>query len=213
MSAGHRRMPQATRPRGRGARARRQRRAAAGRRGHRPGTARLPGAGHCGGAGRLRSMGQRPGGLSGDGEHRLRGCSPDRGRPVPLEGAGLGRGRIGVRLERAGPLRDRTGPNERVARLLDPPGPIREACPPPSGAGPVDPVARALTPAPYLRRAFTADQPVTSARLYVTAHRYGACLHASRRRVLRRAGRGPRLARPDDGTPAGRDQGRPPAPG
>ena len=40
---------------------------------------------------------------------------------------------------------------------------------PPSGAGPVDPVARALTPAPYLRRAFTADQPVTSARLYVTA--------------------------------------------
>ena len=30
-------------------------------------------------------------------------------------------------------------------------------------------MARALTPAPYLRRAFTVDQPVTSARLYVTA--------------------------------------------
>ena len=49
------------------------------------------------------------------------------------------------------------------------PGPVREAVIPPSGAGPVDPVARALTPAPYLRRAFTVDQPVTSARLYVTA--------------------------------------------
>ena len=30
-------------------------------------------------------------------------------------------------------------------------------------------MARALTPAPYLRRAFTVDQPVASARLYVTA--------------------------------------------
>ena len=40
---------------------------------------------------------------------------------------------------------------------------------PPSGPGPVDPVARALTPAPYLRRPFTVDQPVTSARLYLTA--------------------------------------------
>ena len=30
-------------------------------------------------------------------------------------------------------------------------------------------MARALTPAPYLRRAFTVGQPVTSARLYVTA--------------------------------------------
>jgi len=49
------------------------------------------------------------------------------------------------------------------------PSRIREAVTPPSGAGPVDPVARALTPAPYLRRAFTVDQPVTSARLYVTA--------------------------------------------
>ena len=45
----------------------------------------------------------------------------------------------------------------------------REAVTPPSGSGPVDPVARAMTPAPYLRRAFTVDQPVTSARLYVTA--------------------------------------------
>jgi alpha-L-rhamnosidase len=49
------------------------------------------------------------------------------------------------------------------------PSPIREAVTPPSGAGPVDPVTRALTPAPYLRRAFTVDQPVASARLYVTA--------------------------------------------
>jgi alpha-L-rhamnosidase len=49
------------------------------------------------------------------------------------------------------------------------PGRVREAVAPPSGAGPVDPVARALTPAPYLRRAFAVDQPVTSARLYVTA--------------------------------------------
>jgi alpha-L-rhamnosidase len=49
------------------------------------------------------------------------------------------------------------------------PGRVRESVTPPSGAGPVDPVARALTPAPYLRRAFAVDQPVTSARLYVTA--------------------------------------------
>ena len=48
-------------------------------------------------------------------------------------------------------------------------GRVRESVTPPSGAGPVDPVARALTPAPYLRRAFTVDQPVASARLYVTA--------------------------------------------
>ncbi len=49
------------------------------------------------------------------------------------------------------------------------PSRVREGVTPPSGAGPVDPVARALTQAPYLRRAFTVDQPVTSARLYVTA--------------------------------------------
>ena len=49
------------------------------------------------------------------------------------------------------------------------PSRVRESVTPPSGAGPVDPVARALTPAPYVRRAFTVAQPVTSARLYVTA--------------------------------------------
>ena len=46
---------------------------------------------------------------------------------------------------------------------------VRESVTPPSGAGPADPVARALTPAPYLRRAFTLDEPAVSARLYVTA--------------------------------------------
>jgi hypothetical protein len=40
---------------------------------------------------------------------------------------------------------------------------------PPAQAGPPDPVAKALNPAPYLRRAFTVDQPVAAARLYVTA--------------------------------------------
>ena len=40
---------------------------------------------------------------------------------------------------------------------------------PPAQAGPPDPVAKALNPAPYLRRAFTVDQPVAGARLYVTA--------------------------------------------
>jgi len=40
---------------------------------------------------------------------------------------------------------------------------------PPALAGPPDPVAKALNPAPYLRRAFTVDQPVAAARLYVTA--------------------------------------------
>ena len=49
------------------------------------------------------------------------------------------------------------------------PSRVRGNVTPPSGTGPVDPVARALTPAPYLRRAFTVGQPVTSARLYVTA--------------------------------------------
>ncbi|HEX5300462.1 MAG TPA: family 78 glycoside hydrolase catalytic domain, partial [Streptosporangiaceae bacterium] len=49
------------------------------------------------------------------------------------------------------------------------PSRTREGATPPSGRGPADPVARALTPAPYLRRAFTLDQPVASARLYVTA--------------------------------------------
>ena len=48
-------------------------------------------------------------------------------------------------------------------------GRIREEFRPPSETGPSDPVAKALTPAPYLRRAFRIDQPVRSARLYVTA--------------------------------------------
>jgi threonine dehydrogenase-like Zn-dependent dehydrogenase len=37
------------------------------------------------------------------------------------------------------------------------------------GAGPADPVARALAPAPYPRRAFTIDQPVAAGLLYITA--------------------------------------------
>jgi len=44
-----------------------------------------------------------------------------------------------------------------------------ERATPPDRPGPVDAVARTLTPAPYLRRAFTVDKPVASARLYVTA--------------------------------------------
>jgi alpha-L-rhamnosidase len=40
---------------------------------------------------------------------------------------------------------------------------------PPARPGPPDPVAMALSPAPYLRRAFTLDEPAVSARLYVTA--------------------------------------------
>jgi alpha-L-rhamnosidase len=44
-----------------------------------------------------------------------------------------------------------------------------EKATPPGWPGPVDAVARTLTPAPYLRRAFMLDQPVASARLYVTA--------------------------------------------
>ena len=48
-------------------------------------------------------------------------------------------------------------------------GRTQERATPPNGPGPVDPVARALTPAPYLRRAFGVDKPVASARLYVTA--------------------------------------------
>jgi alpha-L-rhamnosidase len=45
----------------------------------------------------------------------------------------------------------------------------RDNVTPPAQAGPVDPVARTLAPAPYLRRAFTLDEPTVSARLYVTA--------------------------------------------
>ena len=96
------------------------------------------------------------------------------------------------------------------------PSRIREAVTPPSGAGPVDPVARALTPAPYLRRAFTVDQPVTSARLYVTAlglyearlngRRVGDAVPRARLDRLRPAHRLPDLRRD---RPAGRGRERP----
>jgi alpha-L-rhamnosidase len=48
-------------------------------------------------------------------------------------------------------------------------GPIRESFTPPAGHGPSDPIANALHPAPFLRRAFTVAKPVASARLHVTA--------------------------------------------
>ena len=48
-------------------------------------------------------------------------------------------------------------------------GRVRESAGPPAQTGPPDPVATALNPAPYLRRAFGVGQPVASARLYVTA--------------------------------------------
>jgi alpha-L-rhamnosidase len=48
-------------------------------------------------------------------------------------------------------------------------GRIREEFGPPSEGGPSDPVVNALLPPPYLRHEFRVDQPVTSARLYVTA--------------------------------------------
>jgi alpha-L-rhamnosidase len=48
-------------------------------------------------------------------------------------------------------------------------GRVRPGFRPPSGPGPADQVARALLPAPYLRRAFSVGRPVASARLYVTA--------------------------------------------
>ena len=48
-------------------------------------------------------------------------------------------------------------------------GRVRRSVTPPAGAGPVDPVANALTPAPYLRHAFSLNKPAVSARLYVTA--------------------------------------------
>jgi alpha-L-rhamnosidase len=46
---------------------------------------------------------------------------------------------------------------------------VQESVTPPTDAGPVDSVARALSPAPYLRREFTIEKPVASARLHVTA--------------------------------------------
>jgi alpha-L-rhamnosidase len=48
-------------------------------------------------------------------------------------------------------------------------GRARSSFRPPSGPGLADQVARAMLPVPYLRRGFTVDRPVTSARLYVTA--------------------------------------------
>ena len=45
----------------------------------------------------------------------------------------------------------------------------RESVTPPTAVGPLDPLRSALAPAPYLRRAFTVDEPIASARLYVTA--------------------------------------------
>jgi alpha-L-rhamnosidase len=46
---------------------------------------------------------------------------------------------------------------------------VRGNATPPAYTGPVDPVMVVLTAAPYLRRAFSVDKPVASARLYVTA--------------------------------------------
>ena len=48
-------------------------------------------------------------------------------------------------------------------------GRIRLNFKPPTSLSPSDPVARALGPVPHLRRAFTVDKPVASARLHVTA--------------------------------------------
>ena len=48
-------------------------------------------------------------------------------------------------------------------------GRVRDSVTPPAEAGAPDPVAMALNPAPYLRRAFPVDKPVASARLHVTA--------------------------------------------
>jgi alpha-L-rhamnosidase len=60
-------------------------------------------------------------------------------------------------------------------------GRIRPSFKPPADPGPADQVARSMLPAPYLRRAFSVDQPVASARLYVTARGlYEARLNGSR---------------------------------
>ncbi len=48
-------------------------------------------------------------------------------------------------------------------------GRIRAEFKPPASLSPPDPVARTMVPAPYLRRGFRIDRPVTSARLHVTA--------------------------------------------
>jgi alpha-L-rhamnosidase len=60
-------------------------------------------------------------------------------------------------------------------------GRVRPAFRPPTGPGPVDQVARALLPVPYLRREFHVAGPVARARLYVTARGlYEARLNGSR---------------------------------
>jgi alpha-L-rhamnosidase len=60
-------------------------------------------------------------------------------------------------------------------------GPMPETFQPPAAPGPSDPVAKALTPVPYLRRTFCVDKPVVAARLYVTAlGLYEARLNGSR---------------------------------
>jgi alpha-L-rhamnosidase len=60
-------------------------------------------------------------------------------------------------------------------------GRVRPSFRAPAGPGPVDQVARALLPAPYLRREFEVDGPVAWARLYVTARGlYEARLNGTR---------------------------------
>jgi alpha-L-rhamnosidase len=60
-------------------------------------------------------------------------------------------------------------------------GRVRPAFRPPTGPGPADQVARALLPAPYLRRDFEVAGPVAWARLYVTARGlYEARLNGAR---------------------------------
>jgi alpha-L-rhamnosidase len=60
-------------------------------------------------------------------------------------------------------------------------GRLRGSFQPPSENGPSDAVVKALTPVPYLRRAFSVDRPVASARLHVTAlGLYEARLNGSR---------------------------------
>ena len=131
-------------------------------------------------------MGQRPGGVSRSADIAYPGGAP-RGlggvvppgasRATPLTAGGRYRWKVRV-WDETGTASGWSDP-ARFEVELDRtsgwhaswigPSRARESVTPPSGAGPVDPVARALTPAPYLRRAFTVDQPVTSARLYVTA--------------------------------------------
>ena len=97
------------------------------------------------------------------------GTAADRGRPVPLEGAGVGRRRAGVRLERTGPLRGRIGPNGWLARLLDRPEPHPEGRHPALRGGPGRPGGQSADPGSLPAPGLYRGQPVASARLYVTA--------------------------------------------